>query len=333
MKNNRSLRTALAVALLTGLAAPAAFAQSAPNLSRSSVAAFSSSIRSWSDQGRPGAAQQQQATRVKAHKAMPDTRVRVRPRKTMGIPTVVSPPTMHAHAAEPSYEVHFAPQAGNESLVSYTSGQAKISFTLVGAHHVAAELSASGALYQGILPGVDVSYQLDQGGLKENLILHSSNVPTSYSFIVKTAHIFVRDDAQKGLVFYDDQTRKPIALIPNPVVTDAHGIVSRTAATLTAVPDHTGQFTISVHMDRAWLRADQRAFPVTIDPSIVQVTGPALPAVTNTLGKVDYGSLAIPLPSASVGPQEVLALRSNRSQTFINPNGTFTTRLYPTHQF
>ncbi|MHB1682270.1 MAG: DNRLRE domain-containing protein [Bacilli bacterium] len=164
-------------------------------------------------------------------------------------------------------------------------------------------------------------------------MLHRSDVATSFSFLVNTAHVFVRDDAQKGLVFYDEQTRQPVALIPNPVVTDAHGAVSRTAATLQVVPDHTGRLTVTIRLNPKWLQASGRAFPVTIDPSIVQVTGPALPHSINTLGKVDYGSLAIPIPSSAAGPQEVLALRTNRSQTFVNPNSTFTTKLFPTQQF
>lgn len=346
MKPYRSLPIALSIILLSGLAAPVSAARSQSVFATSTVPSTHAFLRAL----HPGAQPTQHLSAKKSVRVnkvvgaanrpvvFPAPSTRSLPPATLGKTRPVSgksfqPASPSSVSSSPAYQAHFAAESGSGSLVTFTSGQAKIAFTLLGAQKVSANLTMSGVVYNRILPGVDLSYQRDPGGLKENIVLHRANAPTSFSFLVNTAHVFVRDDTTKGLVFYDSQTRRPVAMIPNPVVTDAAGVMSRTAATLQAVPDHTGQLTVTVHVDPQWLAAKGRAFPVTIDPSIVDVTGPALPAAVNSLGRVDYGSLSIPVPSASAGPQEVLALRTHRSQTFVNPNGTFTTKLFPTQQF
>ncbi|MHB1682019.1 MAG: hypothetical protein ACYCYO_04210, partial [Bacilli bacterium] len=211
MKRTRSLQTALAILLLSGLTSPAAFAQSLSTVSplRGSVHAAPSAPLPLHLPFRhvlksaPTAATMHKGRNQSTRFAQPNplsVRKAPRPLETVGANRAVHtksfrPAPTAAGVAAPTYHAHFSAESGTGPLVTFTSGKARISFTLLGARKVAANLSLAGAVYAGIVPGADLSYQLNPGGLKEDIMLHRSDVATSFSFLVNTAHVFVRDDA------------------------------------------------------------------------------------------------------------------------------------------
>ncbi|RIV26398.1 RHS repeat protein [Alicyclobacillaceae bacterium I2511] len=240
----------------------------------------------------------------------------------------------------PIYETHFASESGNGPLVSYKNGLNQIQFTLQNAKQVPVSLTSDGVKYAGILPGVDVVYTTGKNGIKEGIVLHNNKTQTQFTFTVQTSHLMVRYVKSQGIILYDKQTHKPVAMIPNPVVTDANGVQSKTAASMTAYPIANGDFVVNIEVNSSWLHSLKRAFPITIDPSIVNVNGPAwAPSSSSsptsgsdtTGNRADYSELNLPSPSST--PQELLGLRTANSQTFLNPNGTFTTDVYTTPQF
>ncbi|WP_218669692.1 DNRLRE domain-containing protein [Ferroacidibacillus organovorans] len=230
--------------------------------------------------------------------------------------------------------------SGTGPLVTFTRDNASIAFTLLHSRKVPVSFAAQGATYANILPHVDLVYQMMQGGVKESIVLHRAQAPHTFTFLVDTAHVMVREVPSQGILFYDQTTHQPIAIIPNPTIRDASGATSKTAVSMQSSPLQNGQLSVTVSVQDAWLK--QAQFPVTIDPSIVSATGPAWtpsqtlqqgmnPKGLNGLGNVDYASLAMLKPGST--PQEILSLRTNHSQTFLNPNGTYTTHIFANATF
>ena len=129
-------------------------------------------------------------------------------------------------------------------------------------------------IYKDILTNVDLQYIINSSIIKENLIVKKQQDSYSYTFTVKLNNLDVRLDENGSVSIFDPNTNDVIYYIPAPIVYDANGEYaddSYSRYSLEATGNNT--FSLTVSVDPAWMNADDRAFPVTIDPPIYIPSG------------------------------------------------------------
>jgi RHS repeat-associated protein len=140
-----------------------------------------------------------------------------------------------------------------------------VALKLRGASSATIATSGDSATYAGVLPSTSVRYSATPDGLHEYLTLADGAAPQSFSYDVSVSGATARDEAG-GVAFVDTKGSAILHLL-RPVITDAAGATSATAATMSLTG--TGvTYVATVSLDPAWLNSPSRAWPVTVDPDV-----------------------------------------------------------------
>ena len=119
-------------------------------------------------------------------------------------------------------------------------------------------------LYENVFKSTDFEYVLNSQGVKENLLLQSTKAPTEFTAEYKANGLTpVAVDTQTIELRASDG--RVVYVLTAPYMEDANGETS-TAVTLTLGERKNDSFQVVLTLDGAWLQADERAFPVTVDP-------------------------------------------------------------------
>ena len=122
------------------------------------------------------------------------------------------------------------------------------------------------AWYRELYTGVDLQVYLLPTGLKENLILKDKDARRSFEMAYKTDGLTpVQVDART--IALQNEEGETVYTLSAPVMTDAEG-ASSDALTLTLKDVKNKKFMVELTADDAWLDAEDREYPVTIDPEI-----------------------------------------------------------------
>ena len=111
----------------------------------------------------------------------------------------------------------------------------------------------------------DIIYSVHPWGVKEDIILYNKESHNIFSLSIKADHLNIEKHTDGSWHIQDNN--HTIWRILEPFGTDAHGVPAQLSASLTQI--NSGEYTFEVIVDETWLNAQDRAFPVTIDPSIV----------------------------------------------------------------
>lgn len=123
----------------------------------------------------------------------------------------------------------------------------------------------SSVQYANILENTDFVYQNHGYDVKESIVIKRQQNTYSYSFALNLNGLTPTLEAD-GSVLLVDADGAGIFEIPAPYLQDADGEVSFDAAyALTQITDG---YVLTVTADPAWLNAEERAFPVTLDPTV-----------------------------------------------------------------
>ena len=128
-------------------------------------------------------------------------------------------------------------------------------------------------LYRQVQPGVDLDYVVDTGSIKETLILaEAPKSDPTWTWIIRADTLTPRMTKLGGVEFLDAKGTV-VFTTPTPVAWDSSGVEGESSdalvnpiATLTQAGE--GQWSYSIAMDRAWLEAKERTYPVYVDPTI-----------------------------------------------------------------
>ncbi|MHB1452994.1 MAG: RICIN domain-containing protein [Saccharofermentanales bacterium] len=121
--------------------------------------------------------------------------------------------------------------------------------------------------YTEILTGIDLEYILRSEELKENIILKNSNTQNSISFHYDFGGLLpvLNTDGSISLCSPDTGENTGI-LLAAPYMTDAQGMYSSDIKVAIELTGNTHLITLTA--DRTWLDAEDRIYPVTIDPTL-----------------------------------------------------------------
>ncbi|HEY9573994.1 MAG TPA: RICIN domain-containing protein, partial [Lachnospiraceae bacterium] len=123
----------------------------------------------------------------------------------------------------------------------------------------------SKATYPEIMKGVDISYILSGETLKENLVLKSKEA-LEHSFVFSFIHesLKTKKGSDGSLNFYNEG--RLIYHIPAPCMYDAMGNYSK-GIYYDILEEKDNQLKVELKVDREWLRAADRAYPIVLDPN------------------------------------------------------------------
>ena len=118
-----------------------------------------------------------------------------------------------------------------------------------------------------------LSYQVTSNGVKEDIVLASTDAPATYSFTVKHPGLICKKDKTGQWGFYDtEENPYPLFALGNIEVYDSSQGPSGDpaycdTAVMSVVPG-TDESTVTYTIPAAWLADPARLFPVTIDPTV-----------------------------------------------------------------
>ena len=189
------------------------------------------------------------------------------------------------YSSKNKQEIKFANKSGSNGLVSIKDGEYKIDFTPLDTSKVRVEIEnpqennsrkfedvsklnnlVAKAIYKNIYNGIDIEYILVGNNIKENIIVKEKQDSYTFSFELKLNKLSaeLKDGA---IVLSDCDSGEPVYKIPAPYMYDANGVYSE-AVEYTLEQNSKWNYTFTVTADTEWINADDRAFPVIVDPAI-----------------------------------------------------------------
>ncbi len=122
-------------------------------------------------------------------------------------------------------------------------------------------------LYAEILEGVDLEYVLSGSRIKENLIIKAPRESYAFTFNLKLNNLTATMGEEGEILLSDSKTGETAYVIPAGFAVDADG--AHTDAVTYALTDfENGSYLLTVSVDEAYMNAQDRTFPVTVDPPI-----------------------------------------------------------------
>ena len=181
---------------------------------------------------------------------------------------------------------------GSSNLFTMHDGNTKITLNLIGAERGTKgtvtngndegeetelqkmlnleKLSAS-ILYENILDGVDLEYVAYSMNIKENIIVKEKKDSYSYSFELKLNGLTPTLTESGNIELTDDDTGEVKYVIPAPTVFDANGVHAPSdVAAYTLVHENGKKYILTVSASSDWMNAEERVFPITVDPAVMQ---------------------------------------------------------------
>lgn len=156
--------------------------------------------------------------------------------------------------------------APGTAAVTGSALQAQTPITGSAPQVVTARVASNVITYPGVFPATDMQYVVRNGEVKEALFLHDASAPTAFTFALHTNGLRPMSVARgAGLRFMDAAGQAAFTLAPL-VATDAHGATTPVSLTFSPVA---GAVQIQIVIPPAWLADPARAWPVTLDPTVV----------------------------------------------------------------
>jgi RHS repeat-associated protein len=136
--------------------------------------------------------------------------------------------------------------------------------------------------YQDALGGADLEYVVGAGRVKENIVLaERPDRPLQFVFTLDTDGLVPKARKDGSIALYGALPHTPVMVIPAPYMTDAKK-ADRTVFGQTYSTDVTQKLTrdgkswkLTVTPDAKWLAAQERQYPVVIDPTITIAPSPS----------------------------------------------------------
>lgn len=176
------------------------------------------------------------------------------------------------------YSVRLSKKTNGHKFVRLEKDGYKISWYYLNANKSTAQIAeteddgdpttleklSSAVVYENVYKATDFEYILNSQGVKENLLLQSTKAPTEFTAEYKAGGLTpVAIDTQTVELRASDGTA--VYTLSAPYMEDATGEIS-TDVTLTLGEIKNDTFRVTLTLDSTWLQAEERVFPVTVDP-------------------------------------------------------------------
>lgn len=122
--------------------------------------------------------------------------------------------------------------------------------------------------YRNIFPSVDIEYILVGDDIKENIIITAPSKSHRYQFTLILDGLIPILIESGEILLCDEKTNEEKYQIPAPYMYDANG--NQSTAVHYELAGQNGIYQLQIVANENWINSKDRAFPVTIDPTIKQ---------------------------------------------------------------
>jgi hypothetical protein len=189
------------------------------------------------------------------------------------------------------YALRVPAKLGNRDI-RIASGDAWIGLT---PRFAGASSKATGASVRFVdaWPGVELRYTATGDSVREAIVMRTRASVRDFSFDLRLPFGYgAEQDASGAVVIRDENGKRRFGLTPSTLI-DAHGARTHTRSKLV----RTGSgWVLTVEPDRAWLAQPERAWPVTVDPTITVGSDLACSIVFDEQDSSNNGGCGDPLP-------------------------------------
>ena len=127
--------------------------------------------------------------------------------------------------------------------------------------------NTSSITYSNVVANTDLQYLLSGNNIKENIIVNAPAESYVYRFEMNLEGLIAMKDENGSINLLDATTKELCYRIPAPYMYDANGTLSHDVEyTLTAKSK--GVYLLTVTADAEWMNAEDRVYPVVIDPTL-----------------------------------------------------------------
>ncbi len=165
--------------------------------------------------------------------------------------------------------------------------------------------TSSELLFENASDNTDLQYIVDSDRVKENIIVKEKDEKYEYNFGINIENLDVGiSDDGKTLELKDKESGEVKFYIPAPFMKDANGVYSNLVCY--EIAEQSGDaLSLKVIADAEWMNAEERAFPVIIDPQVV--------SCDSSLFKFEYYGLMERKTSGGTSKEWVL-IKNNGSE-------------------
>jgi RHS repeat-associated protein len=172
------------------------------------------------------------------------------------------------------FDVHLPPNLG-AAPVRVTSGDSWVGYRLRGLESEVGELEGGAAVYDGAQDGTQFEFTTLSNGLKESIEIADASQPHSFSFELSASPGVAPQLLKDGSIEFRDEAGDLMATLPAPTVADSDPThIAPPDAVSYELRDEAGAWILDVNVDPDWLAAEDRAWPVTIDPTVLSFSSP-----------------------------------------------------------
>ncbi|MBR5488527.1 MAG: DNRLRE domain-containing protein, partial [Firmicutes bacterium] len=122
--------------------------------------------------------------------------------------------------------------------------------------------------YANVLPGISLQYILQGNSLKEYILVNQKQDSYHYDFLLNLENLVPEQKEDGRILLKDPETEEAVYEIPAGYMTDAAGAYSEAVAMELMEGPAEGTWILRIAADYDWMNAEERVFPVQIDPTI-----------------------------------------------------------------
>ena len=176
----------------------------------------------------------------------------------------------------------------------------------------------SSLLYENVFPDTDLLYTAFGHNIKEQIVVNKPQTAYRYDFLLDLDGLTATLN-EDGSVSFVDTEENLVYRIPVPFMEDEAGVLSD--AVEFVLSETTQGLVLTVEADAAWINADEREFPVKIDPSFVIHSGAALDQIySNYTMEAAPNDTTLGRQYLYVGAQPYSTSNDGRYRTFMHFN-------------
>ncbi|MGC4903395.1 RHS repeat-associated core domain-containing protein [Micromonospora echinospora] len=177
------------------------------------------------------------------------------------------------YAPASAADVSIASRSNDPQVATLSLGEdAAVSFAVDGAAAVSSSVEESTATFVGVRAASDVKLTPMEWGLKEEIVLHSADAPTTWTFPLTVKGVTPALNDATGEVEFTDASGAVRGVIPPGFMVDSNihprrGTGERTDNVRYSLQRQASGWLLQVDLDAHWLSDPSRVFPVIVDPS------------------------------------------------------------------
>ena len=124
--------------------------------------------------------------------------------------------------------------------------------------------------YSNVCPNTDLQYVLEANNVKENIIVKSKQSSYIYTFTIQLENLVPKLTESGDIILYDKSDNSEQYYIPAPYMFDAEN--KQSSSVYYELNGVKNGYQLKIVADAEWINAAERTFPVTIDPTVQEIS-------------------------------------------------------------